>query len=117
MNCPLDYGLCDQTVTVYGLRGGRVFRQVMENARYSWEVQQITDVLGTRQETLFQLIMPGKNSLLPGDRIYDGVGPEITAEQWEEFLPVTVPGLSQVQYVKPCYWQGTICHIEAGRKR
>lgn len=116
MSCPLDYSLCDQTVTLYRYRDGAVERQVAENAWYSYQTAQVTDALGTRQETAFQLILPGDAALLPGDRVYDGIGPEITEREWAGFLPVCTPGLSQVQYVKPCYWQGQLCHTEAGRK-
>lgn len=116
MSCPLDYSLCNQVVTVYRLDHASVSRQVVENAWYSWECKQVTDELGKRQETLFSLIVPGECTLLPGDRVYDGIGPEITAKQWAGFLPVTVPGLGEIQYVRPCCWQGTICHTEAGRK-
>jgi len=116
MSCPLDYSLCDQTVTIYHLENGTIKRQVVDKAWYSWYIEQVTDTMGTRQETKFSLILPGWYSIFPGDRVYEGDGPVITAGQWSEFLPVTFPGLSQVQYVKPCYWQGRICHIEAGRK-
>lgn len=112
----LDYSLCCQTVTLYGLRNGVVTRRVLENVLYTWQVIQVTDETGTRQETTFLLVLPGVVELQPGDRVLEGVGPEITADQWPEFLPVTVWGLAQVQYVKPYYWQGKPCHIEAGRK-
>lgn len=116
MSCPLDYSLCDRTVTLYRWRGGTVTRQVIDNAWYDYRTVQRTDALGSRQERAFQLIIPGDAALLPGDRVYDGVGPVITAQQWAGFLPVCVAGLSQVQYVKPYFWQGQICHTEAGRK-
>lgn len=116
MSCPLDYSLCDQTVTLYRLEKGVVCRQVVENAFYEWRLEQVTDAMGTRQETKFSLILPGEHTVLPGDRVYGGIGPEISAREWTSFLPVCVPGLSQVQYVRPCYWQGIVCHIEAGRK-
>ncbi len=116
MSCPLDYSLCDRTVTLYRCRNGTVTRRVEHNAWYDYQTVQLTDELGNRQERQFQLIIPGNADLLPGDRVYDGVGPAVTQAQWADFLPVCTPGLSQVQYVKPCYWQGTVCHTEAGRK-
>lgn len=116
MNCPLDYSLCDQTVTLYRYRDGNVHRQVVDNAWYSYQTEQVTDEQGSRRETLFWLIIPGDADLLPGDRVYDGIGPDITQAKWPGFLPVCVAGLSQVQYVKPCFWQGQLCHTEAGRK-
>lgn len=116
MMCPLDYSLCCQTVTLYRRRGEEIFRQVVDSASYSYQTRQVTDALGTRQETLFELILPGDWELRPGDRVFDGVGPEVTGENWKEFTPVCVAGLSQVQYVQRCCWQGTPCHILAGRK-
>ena len=116
MSCPLDYSLCDKTVTLYRLKAGTVIRQVVEKAWYSWHTEQVTDAMGTKQETKFSLILPGQHTIFPGDRVYEGIGPVITAEKWPEFIPVCVPGLAQVQYVKPCYWQGQLCHTEAGRK-
>lgn len=112
----LDYSLCNQTVTLYGLRGDKIIRQMVENAHYSWQVQQVTDHEGTRQETKFRLIIPGRVNLLPGDRVYEGVGPQLTLSQWPAYIPVLVTGLSQVEYVYPYRWQGEVCHTEAGRR-
>lgn len=114
MSCPFDYSLCDQTVTLYRRRGQEISRQVVKNAHFSYQAQQVTDQFGTRQETAFELIVPGEIDLQPGDRVYDGIGPETV--DWNSFLPVTVAGLAQVQYVKPCFWQGEVCHTVAGRK-
>lgn len=114
MNCPLDYSLCCQTVTLYCRRGQEIARQVVDSACYSYRTRQVTDELGTRQETLFELILPGDWDLHPGDRVYDGIGPEIV--DWRHFVPVSIPGLAQVQFVQPCFWDGAVCHTRAGRK-
>lgn len=111
MACPLDYSLCTQTVTVY--RPGQ--RLVVEGCYYAYEDHVQTDALGSRMERKFLLIMPGScQRVFTGDRIYDGIGPEEV--DWREFIPVNVPGLSQAAYVRPCWWGGTVCHVEAGRK-
>lgn len=114
MSCPLDYSLCRQTVTVYRLEGDRVRRQVLSGVLYQYEMEQDTDQNGTSCKTGFTLIAPGMAQLRPGDRIYDGVGPMLTPQQWDGFLPVCIPGLSQIRYVRPCYWDGRLCHIQAG---
>lgn len=109
------YPLCDRTVTVYRQEETGVKRQVLEGCYYHWHTQEHPSDVGLRQDTKFLLILPGdKFSLAIGDRIYDGIGPENV--DWDSFLPVLVPGLSQVEYVKPWYLGGRLCHTEAGRK-
>lgn len=113
----IDYCFCDRTVTVYRLENGRVQRLVVPGCYYFWEVRQVADLYGTRQDTKFLLIIPGSTQrVFVGDRIYDGVGPELTADQWPGFLPVTVPGLGEVSYVRPTWWGDQITHVEAGNK-
>lgn len=116
MECPLDYSLCAQTVTLYRLCDGQVLRQVLPRVFYQWQQRSAVTQFGEQEDRLFILIVPGAVTLLPGDRIYDGEGPALTQDQWQGFLPVHVPGLSQIAYVKPCYWEGRLCHTEAGRK-
>lgn len=117
MTGPLDYSLCDQTVTVYHKQGNRVLRQVIEGCYYHWREEQTEDAYGICRQTLCQLILPGAaHSISIGDRVYNGIGPQIGIGEWATFLPVTVTGLSEINYVSPCYWEGTVCHTEAGRK-
>ena len=113
--CPVDYSLCNRTVTVYRNTNGSLQRLVVEGCHYVWEDVTVTDVAGTRFERRFLLIMPGScQRVFPGDRIYDGIGPEEV--NWREFIPVKVAGLSETAYVRPRWWGGEICHVEAGRK-
>lgn len=107
----LDYSLCCQTVTVYRKKGGVISRQVLENAFYSYRDRLVGQSPDSRMERLFTLILKDAD-LQVGDRVYDGVGPEIDPAGWAGFIPACVPGLSQVQYVE--HWKG--CHLEAGRK-
>lgn len=113
--CPLDYSLCDRTVTVYRVGNGKLQRLVVEGCYYVYEDVELCDVLGKRMERRFLLIMPGScQRVFRGDRIYDGIGPE--AVNWQEFIPAKVAGLSEVAYVRPSFWGGDVCHVEAGRK-
>ena len=115
---PFYYGLCSQRVTIYRKQGDTVLRQVVENCYLSRQEEFVTDVLGTRQGVEFRLIIPGNRQQIHlGDRVYDGIGPEISAAEWKDFLPATVPGLVQVSYVRPCVWEGEICHVEAGHRQ
>lgn len=117
MNGPMDYSLCDQTVTIYRRQLNTINRQVVEGCHYSWKEVQTEDVMGIRRQRLCLLILPADAADIQiGDRVYDGIGPQISAAGWYTFLPVTVEGLSEINYVSPCYWEGTLCHIEAGRK-
>ena len=113
----LSYRFCDRTVTIYRLENGTVQRLVAENCYYFWQTKQVRDATGTRQNTKFLLIMPGATQrVFPGDRIFDGVGPAITAEDWPRFVPALIPGLGQVAYTRCCWWDGEVSHVEAGNK-
>ncbi len=117
MGCPMDYSLCDRTVTLYRQDRGRLWREVVEDCYYAYEEVQLTDLLGDRRETRFLLIMPGTcQRVWVGDRVYDGVGPELEQIDWDTFVPANVPGLGQVAYTRGFWWGGEICHMEAGRK-
>lgn len=113
----LSYRFCDRTVTVYRLENGAVQRQVMEGCYYDWQTKWVRDAMGTRQDTKFLLVIPGsEQTIFPGDRVFDGVGPYITEEDWHRFVPALVPGLGQVAYVRPAFWDGSVTHIEAGNQ-
>lgn len=116
-NCPLDYSLCDQVVTVYHRQGGKILRQVIDGCYLQRQTDRREDTLGTRQEHPFLLVMPGDiQRVFPGDRIYAGIGPKVGPEEWIGFLPAQVPGLYEAAYAAPFYWDGVLCHVEAGRK-
>ena len=118
MTLPTDYPFCTQTVTVYrktenGIHRqeiSNVFLQIQENTRFSQ--------LGRQLERKFLLIQPGEHQLVfAGDRIYAGIGPEVTVRQWPSFLPEQVEGLVVAEYATAYYWQDRFCHTEAGRKQ
>ena len=112
------YDLCRDVVTVYRLQDGGVLRQVLEDCLLTWEEQTVTDVYGTRKGTEFLLIHPGKTQeVFPGDRVFAGIGPEISKEEWGGFIPAAVPGLGQVSYVRLYRWDGKLQHIEAGSRQ
>ena len=117
MDCPLDYSLCDRTVTVYRKEGGTVCRTVVEGCYLEPTRRRTVDALGRREEQAFLLIMPGApQRVFPGDRIYGGIGPQIDPGQWDTFVPAKVPGLGVAAYATPFFWEGRLCHVEAGRK-
>ena len=103
---PFPMELCDRVVTVYCPRKGKLQRLVTRGFYHYKDVQR-----EDRFCREFLLVLPEELSLLPGDRVFDGVGPE--AVDWVTFLPVTVPGLSQVGAVAPYRFRGQFHHIEA----
>ena len=105
--------LHDRTVTVYHPGETGVERRVLEGCYYQYQDLQRESAEGIWEERSFLLLIPGLDSIVPGDRVFDGIGPEDV--DWEVFLPVNVPGLSQVAYVTR-YATGPLCHTEAGRK-
>lgn len=112
---PLDYTLCDQTVTVYRKNGEGITRKVAENCHLSRTYSTSTENYGKSRSKKFLLIIPGDFTLLPGDRVFDGIGPETVV--WEQFVPALVPELYELSYAKPCFWEGDIAHWEAGHKK
>ena len=113
---PLDYSLCDQTVTVYRKSGETVTRKVIANAYLSKKVSVPNEAYGKSVEKTFLLIIPENAAPLQcGDRIYDGIGPE--SVEWQVFVPAAVSELYEISYVKPCRWNGEITHWEAGNRK
>jgi len=117
MSAPVDYRMCCQTVTVYRKGTEGISRLEIPGCFLQWMEQQKLDALGKLQERKFLLIQPGQEQrIFPGDRVMEGIGPQITEADWEGFLPVTVDGLGEVNYATVYRWEGIYCHTEAGRK-
>lgn len=114
--CPVDYSLCNQTVTVYHQEDGKYIRTVHERAFLDFRKTHTTDKTGSREANSFLLVIPGDTQpVFVDDKVLYGIGPEIaTAEAWRAFVPVSVPGLVVVKYVDPKYWNGKLVHTEAG---
>ena len=117
MGIPVDYGMCCQTVTVYRKKGDAIERTVVPGCFLQWKEETEDNSTGRRQERKFLLIQPGQRQMIfPGDRVLEGVGPEITLEEWAGFLPALVPNLGEAAYAEGFWWQNTFCHTEAGRR-
>ena len=112
---PLDYSLCNQTVTLYRKEGNGVKRQVLTDCHLSASVSTPTERYGKSLEKKFRLIIPGDRPVYCGDRIYAGIGPEVA--DWHSFVPAAVPMLYEVSTAKPCYWEGEITHWEVGNRK
>lgn len=114
--CPVDYRLCDQTVTVYRKEGDSITRTVHGRAFLDHKKTQSVDNTGSKDANSFLLVIPGDTqAVFPGDKVYRGVGPEIaTKEAWAAFIPSKEPAVVVVSYADPKYWNGQLVHTEAG---
>ena len=112
----MDYSLCDGIVTFYRNTGEEIIRQVADNCHLSGKYRTATESYGKSMEKKFLLIIPaGGFSPEPGDRVYDGIGPEEV--DWDRFIPALVTELYEISFVNPCSWEGELAHWEAGHKK
>ena len=111
----MDYSLCDETVTVYRKTEDGILRRVKERARLIRQISAPTEVFGKSRLKDFLLIIPEDFPLRTGDRVFAGIGPEVT--DWERFVPAVVDDLYEISFVKPCYWDGELIHWEAGNRK
>ena len=115
---PVDYRLCNQTVTLYHWDGKEtVTRRVIEKGAFlDFKKVQSVSKLGSAEKNGFLLVIPcSEVPVAVGDKVFHGEGPEITTTaEWREFHPSTVPGLVAVEYVDPKYWKDRLVHVEAG---
>ena len=115
--CPVDYRMCNQTVTVYHKDEDTYTRKVIENGAFlDFKKTQSVDKTGSKEANSFLLVVPGDTqAVFAGDKVMMGVGPEIsTRDTWAAFIPSKVPGMVVVSYADPKYWNGQIVHTEAG---
>ena len=105
--------LCCHTVAVYRKEKGKVSRQVVERCFYRYWEERSETPEGVRAERKCLLIAPGVIDIDTGDRVYDGIGP--VEVEWDGFVPAAVPGLSQIDWVRPWFVHGKLHHTEAGR--
>lgn len=117
MNGPVNYSLFCQTVTVYRKTDHGIVRVEIPGCYLQWQEAVEFTQCGERKARKFLLVQPGTEQLVfPGDRVWEGVGPAVTEENWEQFIPSLVPGLGEADYATAYHWQGQFCHTEAGRK-
>jgi hypothetical protein len=116
--CPVDYGLCNQTVTVYHYdeEEKTYSTKVLDGVFFEHKQSQTADKLGKKDSDTFLLIVPGSTvAVAKGDKVLSGVGEEIsTREAWAALNAAQVPGLAVVNWVAPKYWRGSVVHTEAG---
>lgn len=120
---PLDYSKCNMTVTVYHEDSPGNYRKFeIHGAFIDFRKNQNVEKTGARESNSFLLVIPeinakfGRDYLLKnGDKVLLGEGKDIASrEEWARFIPVSVSGLVVVKYVDPKYFEGKLCHTEAG---
>lgn len=111
----MDYSLCDETVTVYRKTEAGILKRVVDGVRLICQTATAAESYGKSRSKKFLLIIPGDYPLQPGDRVFGGIGPEVT--EWDAFVPAVVEELYEVSFVKPCYWDGELVHWEAGNRK
>lgn len=116
--CPVDYRLCNQTVTIYHWDGKDTYTRkvVKEGAFLEFKKTQNVDKTGSSEVNSFLLVIPGETvPVAVGDKVMIGEGPEVADRAaWAQLIPSKVPGLVVVKYVDPKYWNGCVAHTEAG---
>ena len=114
--CPVDYRLCNQTVTVYHKDGDVITTTVHNRAFLDFRKNQTVDKTGSREVNSFLLVIPGDTqAVFVKDKVLLGVGSEITTkEAWAALIPTTTLNLVVVKHADPKYWNGQLVHTEAG---
>ena len=115
---PVDYSLCNQTVTIYHWDKKETYtRKVIEKGAFlDFKKTQNVDKTGSREVNSFLLVIPGSEvPVAVEDKVLLGEGPEVADRAaWSAFIPSKVEGLVVVKYVDPKYWRGQVVHTEAG---
>lgn len=113
---PVNYRLCNQTVTVYHKDGDSYSRKVFDNAFFEFKKNEIITKTGSSEVNSFLLVIPCvEQGVFNGDKVLLGTGPEIASrDDWAAFIPAKENGLCVVKYVDPKYWHGRMVHVEAG---
>ena len=114
---PVNYRLCNQTVTIYHQDGEKYTRTIYhERAFLDFKKTQNVDKTGSKEVNSFLLVVPCEvQAVFVGDKVLLGEGAEIlTREDWAALIPARVPSLGVVRYADPKYWNGKLVHVEAG---
>ena len=107
---PFDYSLCCQTVTVYRAGEGVPVRIIYSHAYLEHKRVFQEDTHGKAEQEGFLLILPGEETALQvGDWVLVGEGPQVSG--LEELA--VLPGIGRITLLRPCYWEGRQCHVEA----
>ena len=117
-------GLYGQTVTIYHAvpEKMRVDRFVLAGVFCQLGRREVPDAGGAKSGAAMLLVVPESDAmrygtgyrLAAGDRVCFGEGPEISWDDWPEFVPAEVADVGVITYVLPLYLRGNVHHVEAG---
>lgn len=81
--CPVDYSLCNQTVTVYHWDGAATYtRTVIHGAFLDFKKTENGDKTGSSEVNSFLLVIPGQTvPWAVGDKVLLGEGPEVNSRE------------------------------------
>lgn len=82
---PVDYSMCNQTVTVYQWDGKTAYtRAVITNAFLDFKKTQNVDKTGIKEANSFLLVIPcTTQGVFVGDKVLLGIGADVTTrEAW-----------------------------------
>lgn len=115
--------LYGDTVTLYhpDAAAKRVVRAVLRGVFCQQGRRELPNVSGTRQGAAMLTVIPEGTArfgvdytLLPGDRLWLGEGPDVAWADWPGFVPAAFDAVGIVQYVLPMRLRGRLHHVEAG---
>lgn len=123
---PLDYRLCNQTVTLYHLSGKmsdfRCTCTVFHGAYLESEQTGGVEKTGETGKHSFLLVLPSGNShpvwgedytLRRGDKVLMGEGSVLqNGADWQSLQPASRNDLFVVRSIAVRSWDGKICHVE-----
>ena len=114
-----DYSLCKQMVSIYHYDNGEVTRTVVYPAYMDFKKTENVEKTGSQEANSFLLVIPCQESPVAiGDKVMVGEGPVVDSEDpakwWRNFVPARYVGMGVVKYFDPKYWDGQMCHVEAG---
>lgn len=112
----IDYSLCQQTVTVYRKDGDIITRTVHSPAYMEVNRTERLSKDADELESTALVVIPGAASLSVGDRVFDGIGPDVPSvgmmTWWRSFIPAKVDGLIVLRQVAQRKWRGEVAHVE-----
>ncbi len=109
------YPLCTQTVTVYHREDNKITRSIYDRAFLDFKKVKSVDKTGSKDALSFLLVVVGDADICSGDKVVLGKGLDIsTDDQWRSLIPAKTPGVCVVSYIDKKYFNGEICHVEAG---